>query len=116
MKSTVNRPLHYIRKNRKETAMIYLKENDQKIAQRLFCYLSALDNEYQVVGETTSLEEVKNCDLMLVANLDIFLKNIDVYFEIKKELEQRGVGLKVAVDETNEREYIERALDLFKKA
>ena len=116
MKNNIDRPLHYIRKNRKESAVIYLKENNQKIAQRLFCYLSVWDNEYQVVGETTNLEEVKNCDLALVANIDIFSKVIDEYFEVKKELEQRGVGLKVAVDETNEREYIERALDLFKKA
>lgn len=111
----INEVTHYIRKNRETTAMIYLKENDQKIAQKLFCYIYACDKDYKVVGEITNLDEAKDCDLVLVANADVFERNTDEHYKVEKELKRKGIKLKIAIDETNEEEYIEKALDLFRK-
>lgn len=113
--SSADKAIHYIRKNRETEVMIYLKDNDQKIAQKLFCYLSAWDNNYKVVGEAISIDSIENCDLVLIASKDVFIENIDEYNKIRHELERKGIRLKIAVDETNEEEYMERALDLFKK-
>lgn len=111
----INNSIHYIRKNRKESAMIYLKDNDNKIAQKLFCYIYAHDNKYEIVGETTNLEEVKNCNLILIASKDIFAKDDDEYCKIKNKLQQKNIRTEIAVNMINEKEYITRALDLFKK-
>ena len=116
MKNSIDQSLHYIRKNKETMATIYLKENDQKIAQKLFCYMYAWDNEYKVVNETTNLDEIKDCDLVLVASEDMFLKDFNEYYNVEKELKQKGIKLEIAINETNEEEYMERALDLFKKA
>jgi hypothetical protein len=113
--SSTDKAIHYIRENRETEAMIYLKENDQKIAQKLFCYLSAWDNDYKVVGETNNINGIESCDLVLIASEDVFAGDTDEYNKIKNELERKGIRIKMAVDETNEEEYMERALDLFKK-
>lgn len=115
MESNTDQSLHYIRKNRVNEAIIYLKDNEQKIAQKLFCYMYAWDNEYKIVRETTNLDEVKNCDLVLVASADILLGDIDEHSKIEKELKRKGIQLEIAINETNEEEYMERALDLFRK-
>ena len=107
-----SRPIHYIRKNRETTAMIYLKENDDKAAQRLLCRAYAIDNGYRIVGETTNLEDVKDCDLMLITSAFVLTRNVNEFYNIVKELKQRSVEIIVALDNDGGK-YVDFALELF---
>ena len=51
-----------------KTTMIYLKDNDRKAAQKLFCTAHAMDCKYKLLGDTTDIEKVKDCDLMIVSS------------------------------------------------
>lgn len=97
--------------NTKVNAMIYLKENDSKAAQRLFCYVHASECNYEVIGETTNLEEINNCDIVLVASASVFTRNSQEYYNIKKELEEKRIKIDITVNDDN----AERYLDLITK-
>lgn len=111
----IKRPLHYIRKNRADQAMIYLKENDNKAAQRLFCYAYAADMGYEVLGETTDLKEVKNCNLMLAASASMVTRDVDEYYDIEKKLKKKGIGIEIAISDDRAGRYIDLALELYRK-
>lgn len=99
----------------KKTAMIYLKENDRKAAQKLFCIAYAMDCGYEVLEETTSLEEVKDCDLMLVSSVSVITRDVEEYYNIEKELKKKGIEIEVAINEERAGKYIDMALELYKK-
>ena len=84
MKNNIDKPMAYIRKNRQDEAMIFLKENDQKAAQRLLCYMWATEHNVEVLGETTDIEEVNNCDIMLVASAPMLTRDTKEYYKIEK--------------------------------
>lgn len=110
-----NEAVHYIRKNRKEEAMIYLKENDRKAAQKLFCMAYAMDMGYEVLGETTNLEEVKNCNLMLVASASMITRDRKEYEKIVKQLKKKGIRVEEAINDDRAGKYIDMALELYRK-
>lgn len=114
MNNTTNKPLHYIRKNRKTEAMIYLKENDRKAAQLLFCKAYAMDMGYEVLGETTNLEEVDSCDLMLVSSVSMITRDEKEYRKIEKELKRKGIKIEEAIGD-GAGKYIDLALELYRK-
>jgi hypothetical protein len=111
----INRPIHYIRKNRQTEVMIYLKENEQKAAQRLFCHAYSVDCGYIVMGETTSIDEVDNCNVMLVASASMLTRDVDEYYKIEKKLKKKGIRIEVATSEDNAGRYIDLALQLYRK-
>ena len=114
MKDT-SRAMHYIRKNRKTEAIIYLKENDRKAAQLLFCKAYAMDCGYEVLGETTNLEEVKNCDLMLIATPSMITRDKNEFEKIVKQLKKKGVRIEEAINDGKAEKYISLALELYRK-
>ena len=107
--------LHYIRKNRETEAMIYLKENDQKAAQRLLCYMWATEHDVVVLGETINIEEVDNCDMVLVASAQILTRDAKEYYKIKNKLEKKGIRIEIVTNEDNADRYIEMMLKLSRK-
>lgn len=107
--------LNYIRKNREETAIIYLKENDCKATQRMFCTAHAMDCGYEILGETTDLNEVQNCDLMLVASVSVITRDVVKYYTIEKELRKKGIRIEAAMDNNSVGKYIDMALELYRK-
>lgn len=109
------KPMHYIRKNREDEAIIYLKENDQKAAQKLFCYMYATDHNINVLGETTDINEIKNCNVMLIASADMLTRDIKEYYKIEKELKKKGIRIEVATNEDNADRYINMMLKLSRK-
>lgn len=111
----ISQPLHYIRKNRETEAMIYLKENDRKAAQRLFCHIYATDHNINVIGETTNLEEIKNCDVMLIASASMLAGDGKEYHKIEKGLKKKGVGIEIAVNDGNAGRYIDMVTKLHLK-
>lgn len=107
-----NKPLHYIRKNRETEAMIYLKENERKAAQRLFCHIYAADHNINVLSETTSLDEIKDCDVMLIASAPMLTRDEKEYYKIKKELKKKGIKIEIAVNDGNAERYIDIVTNL----
>lgn len=111
----INQPLHYIRKNRETEAMIYLKDNEQKAAQKLFCMFHATDYNYKVLRETTDLKEVKNCDVMIIASASVLTRDEKEYRKIEKELKKNGINIEVAGSNGKSGEYIDMMLKLSRK-
>jgi len=94
-------------------AMIYLKENDRKAAQRLLCMFHATDYEYEVLGETTNLEEVKDCDVLLVASASVLTRDRIEYEKIKKELnEKKGIKIEVSGENGRAGDYLEMMMQM----
>lgn len=114
MKNNANQPLHYIRKNRETEAMIYLKENNNKAAQRLLCMFHTTDYNYRVLGETTNLEEIKNCDVLIIASPNMLTRDKKEYGKIEKELKKKGIKIEVAGSNGKAGEYIDMMLKLSK--
>ena len=115
MNNNIEQPLHYVRKNRETTAMIYLKEDDNKAAQRLFCHAYAIDCGYEILGETTNIEDIKDCDLMLVGYASMITRDVDEYYNIEKQLKKKGIDIEIAISEDRAGKYIDMALELFRK-
>ena len=111
----IKQPLHYIRKNRKTEAIIYLKENDRKAAQLLFCKAYAMDCGYEVLGETTNLEEVRNCDVMLIATPSMITRDKKEFAKIMKQLKKKGIRIEEAINDGKAEKYINLALELYRK-
>lgn len=99
----------------KKTAMIYLKDNDRKAAQKLFCMAYAMDCGYEVLGETTNLEEVKDCDLMLAASASMITRDVEEYYQVEKQLKKNGIEIEIAINEERAGKYIDMALELYRK-
>ena len=115
MKNNMEQPLHYIRKNRETEAMIYLKENEQKAAQKLLCMFHATEYNYKVLGETTNLEEVKNCDVLIIASASVLTRDEKEYHKIEKELKKKGIKIEVAGSNGRAGDYIDMMLKLSRK-
>ena len=115
MNNNVDKSVAYIRRKRKPEAMIYLKENDQKAAQRLLCYMYATDYNVDVLGETTDIEEVENCNLMIIASASVLTRDVKEYYEIEKKLRKRGIGIQVATANGRAGKYMDMMLKLSKR-
>lgn len=111
----MNQPLHYIRKNRETEAMIYLKDNEQKAAQKLLCMFHATDYNYKVLGETTDIKEVKNCDVLIIASASVLTRDKKEYGKIEKELKKNGIKIEIAGSNGKAGEYIDMMLKLSRK-
>lgn len=98
-----------------KTAMIYLKDNENKAAQKLFCYAYAVDCGYKMIGNTTDIEEVKDCDLMIVSSASIITRDVDEYYTIERRLKKRGIEIEIAIDDDRAGKYIDMALELYRK-
>lgn len=98
-----------------KTAMIYLKDNENKDAQKLFCYAYTVDCGYKIIGNTTNIEEVKDCDLMIVSSASIITRDVDEYYTIERKLKERGIEIEVALDDDRAGKYIDLALELYRK-
>lgn len=111
----INKPMHYIRKNRKDEAMIYLKDNDQRAAQKMFCYMYATEHNVDILGETTNIEEVKNCNVMLIASASMLTRDANEYYKIEKKLKKKGIRIEIATSGDNADRYVDMMLKLSRK-
>lgn len=98
-----------------KTAIIYLKDNDRKAAQKLFCTAHAMDCGYEVLGETTDIKEVRDCSIMLVSSASVITRDVNEYYSIERELKEKGIEIEVAIDGDNAGQYIDMALELYRK-
>ena len=115
MTNNADKPAIYIRKNREEDVIILSKENDQKAAQRLLCHMHCVDRKYNILGETTEIEDIKNCDIVLVASASVLTRDRKEYIKIERKLNQKGIKVEVAGSNGKIGDYIEAMLKLSKK-
>ena len=101
-----NRPIGYIRKNRYDEAIIYLKDNERKEAQKLLCHMYATEHNVKVLGETTNLEDVKDCDMVLVASPAMLTRDVKEYYKIEQGLKKKGIKIQMATNGDNIDRYL----------
>lgn len=81
---------HYIRRNRTQTAVIYVRGHNQE-KQETFCREYATDKGYEVLFVTTDIEAVNGCDMLLIANCSRISRNRIECQIILNKLKKKGI-------------------------
>lgn len=110
---TTNEVVHYFRKNRAKTAIIYVRGHNQE-SQEVLCRVYAADKKYDVLFTTTDIEAVNNCDVLLVANRLRISRNRTEYHKITNKLKTKGIEVESVANQDNALECISLAMDLMK--
>ena len=89
---------HYMRIGRPERAVIYVRGHDEEaeMAQEMKCKMYAKDKGYEVVGVTRYIEDVKSCDVLLVANFSRISRKKITFVQTYKLFEARGIRVESA--------------------
>lgn len=96
-------------------AMIYIR-GEAEAQQELFCMMYALERDYEVVGVVKSIEEVKDCDVLIVINASRISRKTEEYYTKINEFKKRGIEVEIAGTEENAGRFIELITrDLHKK-
>lgn len=91
MKESV-KATHYIRRGRPERAIIYVRGVDEA-AQELKCRAYAKDKGYEVSFVTRHIEDVKLCDVLLVANFSRISRKQIEFAKTFKYFKVRGIRI-----------------------
>lgn len=91
MKNTI-KVSHYIRRGRPERAAIYVRGVDEA-AQEMKCRAYAKDKGYEVVYVTRHIEDVKLCDVLLVANFSRISRKQMEFVKTYKLFKARGIRI-----------------------
>ena len=83
---------HYIRRGRPERAVIYVRGVDEA-AQEMKCRTYAADKGYEVSFVTRRIEDVKLCDVLIVANFSRISRKQMEFVKIYKYFKARGVRI-----------------------
>ena len=109
---------HYIRRGRPERAVIYVR-GENEAAQEMKCRAYAADKGYEISYVTRHIEEVKLCDVLLVANfLRISRKQIE-FVKTYKLFKAKGIRVESAasgnINSAFSAEDIYKTFELFEK-
>lgn len=110
---------HYIRRGRPERAVIYVR-GENEAAQELKCRAYANDMGYEVSYVTRHIEDVKLCDVLLVANFSRINRKQMEFVKTCKLFKARGIRVESAangkdVDELFSAKDIYKAFESFEK-
>lgn len=86
------RVLHYIRRGRPERAVIYVRGVDEA-AQEIKCRAYAADKGYEVAYVTRHIEDVKLCDVLIVANFSRISRKQIEFAKTFKYFKARGIRI-----------------------
>jgi DNA invertase Pin-like site-specific DNA recombinase len=86
---------HYIRRGRPERAVIYVRGENES-AQEMKCRAYAADKVYEVVYVTRYIEDVKLCDVLLVANFSRISRKQIAFVKTYKYFKARGIRIESA--------------------
>lgn len=96
-------------------AMIYVR-GEAEAEQELFCSLHALGKDYDIVGTVKDLEEVKDCDVLIVINASRISRKTEEYYTKINEFKKQGVEVEIAGTDENAGRFIDLITrDLHKK-
>lgn len=99
----------------RKTAMIYIKDNNDKAAQKFFCLAYCLDNEYEVLSTTNNIEEVDNCDIMVVASPEMISRDRIEYYIVLDDLKEKGIKVEIVSVDGDAGKYIDYVTQLYVK-
>ena len=99
----------------RKTAMIYIKDNDRKAEQKFFCLAYCLDNEYEVLSTTNDIDEVDNCDIMVVASPEMISRDRIEYYIVLDDLKEKGVKVEIVSVDGDAGKYIDYVTQLYVK-
>lgn len=90
--------VRYMRIGRPERAVIYVRGHDEEAetAQELKCRMYAKEKGYEVVGVTRYIEDVKSCDVLLVANFSRISRKKMTFVKTYKLFKARGIRVESA--------------------
>lgn len=86
---------HYIRRGRPERAVIYVR-GENEAAQELKCRAYANEKGYEVSYVTRHIEDVKLCDVLLVANFSRISRKQIAFVKTYKYFKARGIRIESA--------------------
>lgn len=84
-------------------AMIYVRGQDEGI-QEMMCRLYAEDKMYDVVHVVKNLEEVKDCDVLLVSHVSRISRDYIKYLQVASNLRDKGIKIETALSATKDKE------------
>ena len=84
-------------------AVIYVRGKDEGI-QEMICKLYANDKQYDVVDVVKNLEDVKDCDVLLVSHVSRISRDYIKYLQIVGDLRDRGIKIEPALSITKDKE------------
>lgn len=88
--------VQYMRKGRVKAA-IYVRGQNEGI-QEMMCRLYAEDKGYDVVNVVKNLEEVDNCDVLLVSHVSRIGRNYIKYLQTANMLRDKGIEIESALN------------------
>ena len=86
---------HYIRRGRPERVVIYVR-GENEAAQEMKCRAYAKDKGYEVSFVTRHIEDVKLCDVLLVANFSRISRKQITFVKTYKMFKARGIRIESA--------------------
>ena len=99
----------------RKTAVIYIKDNNDKAAQKFFCLAYCLDNEYEVLSTTNNIDEVDNCDIMVVASPEMISRDRIEYYVMLDDLKEKGIKVEIVSVDGDAGKYIDYVTQLYVK-
>ena len=99
----------------RKTAVIYVKDNDRKAEQKFFCLAYCLDNEYEVLSTTNNIDEVNNCDVMVVASPEMISRDRIEYYIVLDDLKEKGIKVEIVSVDGDAGKYIDYVTQLYVK-
>ena len=100
--------------NIKPVAVIYVRGNKKEM-QEMFCTLCAVERGYKVAFATDNLDDVKDCDVLVVTNPSRINRNETEYYKIVNDFKEKGIEIEFAVDNENLIENLELAKEFLSK-
>ena len=88
--------VEYMRKGRVR-AVIYVRGQNEGI-QEVMCRLYAEDKKYDVVKVVKDIDDVYDCDVLLVSHVSKINRNYIKYLQIANTLRNRGVEIESALN------------------
>lgn len=73
-------------------AIIYVRGSNTEM-QEVQCRLYAADKNYKVLFVTSDIDEVRNCDTVIITNYARLSRKMDESIKIRKELAARGIEI-----------------------
>lgn len=93
--------VQYMRKGR-VSAVIYVRGQNEGI-QEVMCRLYAEDKKYDVIKVIKDLEDISDCDVLLVSHVSKINRNYVKYLQIANTLRSRGIEIESALNASKDK-------------
>lgn len=94
-------------------AIIYVRGHNQE-KQEMFCQVYAADKGYKVLYVTTNIEDVNNCDTLLVANHSRISRNRIECQIILNKLKKKGIEIISVMNQDKAEEHLSFTMDILR--